>query len=753
MEKPTPFLLDKEIISELLELSVDSSFSILEIIDKIGESDIPYGKLLNFIVKKIVEKKDYNEAVSCLFYKSYLLSIIEVVKASNLNIEINKTYLSKIKDLSKYTINLSFFDIDDVDNSQVYQHYKSVFSDVFEYSKINKQNIDFLFRNFDFALKVKIYFFLEKSVVFNKLNNYLNLKSVKLYKNRYVLEKFRLAQYSSSLDKSFFNDKILKLYYYVSPSFSFSKHFANNNNDLVERSIFLSDSSLNEENKAISLLTENERKDLGIIKNTPIDFYNINIEYSLDEYLLDFCSNVDNLNIRNTATKVLLLFGYPGQGKTLLCENLIYNTYSQKNSFEPILIKLRLIRSVRQALENPINVFFDYLENIHGLPKNLLKINECVFILDGLDEIYMREGISIKEIEQFIRELCRLTEIYPGLKFIVTSRYGYVNYHELINEATLNVLRINAFSLEKQIIWFKKFKSYNEVKSLSADSIFRYNKSVDYQYIAELLGIPFLLTLVSILPKPIPEYINRAKLYDFLFTEIIERKYNNLQRSENISVISPAILRELIREIAYSIFKTGNTYIKRNDLLKNNKIKNILKLFPNKNFHDSINGLLILFYFKETKLSSADDEDNYALEFLHQSLHEYMVAEYIISDLNSIINNEINNTPEYLLDYFFITFSSNNLSQEITDYIKNIIAQFKDADRFKEIIIQSLPFFIENNFISRNHYVNSPIEAAYKTFFGINSILRSLRIFTTELDPNVRREYNKFHQLSYFIKK
>jgi hypothetical protein len=221
----------------------------------------------------------------------------------------------------------------------------------------------------------------------------------------------------------------------------------------------------------------------------------------------------------------------------------------------------------------------------------------------------MREGISSVFIEEFIRELMLQTEIYNGLKIILTSRNGYADLEKLQTLTNLFVIGMNVFNLERQQNWLYKYHERNNQSKTINDQLLQewHTSPIINKHIIELTKIPFLLNLITTLPNPLPERLNRTSLYSYIFTELLSRRYNENKINENLLSLTPNALRNIIQQIAYAIQIENGNYISKSQLVEKAYFLKDLNNISILGLKDSLKGLLIAFYFRE-HLNPENDE-------------------------------------------------------------------------------------------------------------------------------------------------
>lgn len=313
----------------------------------------------------------------------------------------------------------------------------------------------------------------------------------------------------------------------------------------------------------------------------------------------------------------------------------------------------------------------------------------------------------------------------------MTSRYGYVDDEKLTKENIL-IVQLSPFTETLQLNWLSKYQQFHPDTWLTELSLKNFNIEHRYSHIKELVEQPLLLHMIASVKGEINENTNRAQIYNQLFSELIDRKYAKEGQLEVFKNIDKENLRNLIREVAFSIYKTGNEYITKVDLMKLNATQSFLKLLPDVNFRDSIKGVMISFYFKETekviKNEEDDDKSNYAIEFLHKSLREYMTAEKIFYTIKDEFLDK-KSSGKYVVDdaksslaIINDIFGKQNLSDEIRYHLREIVNN--DTDLNKENLTERMCLFLSEFVLTdfiieyRMEYDKNCIDISLRCFYG-----------------------------------
>lgn len=183
-----------------------------------------------------------------------------------------------------------------------------------------------------------------------------------------------------------------------------------------------------------SLIDINSRKNAG-------DDYSINYKVKLDR---------------------LLIFGFPGQGKTSFCKFIAHELLVNKEAFtnKVYLFQLRYIekKEFDSFLDNPL----DYIKNdlnkrvFEGQSKDISEeLRGSLIILDGLDELDIKRTYLGGEYEKLLEKILLIEE---DLIIVMTSRYIDICLKKLETNLLPLIVNLVEFNSEQQKEWLRKYK-------------------------------------------------------------------------------------------------------------------------------------------------------------------------------------------------------------------------------------------------------------------------------------------------------
>lgn len=443
-------------------------------------------------------------------------------------------------------------------------------------------------------------------------------------------------------------------------------------------------------------------------------------DYFLNDVAFPYISKNYNL---------LFLLGQPGQGKTSFCYKIIHD-YLESNLDLPkkpiFFVKIRELVA-KDFINNPFEVLTRHFHNNVNFNED-----EILLLLDGLDEAYMSGGITDLDLRNLYDRLNKWKSVNNKLKIILTSRENYLNINDPCLDDSL-VLKLDVFSDQQVIEYRNKYLSFypdNQfIKKL--DFFVEHKSKIEFSHLNELIRQPVILYFIALANIDVDKSNSRSEIYNKIFNSLAERSWDK-QKGQLDFVkkdIKPEVyqrhLREYIRNIAFSIYQSPNLFITLKGLVNLDATKNFIsRCFDDefnrdsKKFSDLTKYLLISFYFQETNKST----DETAVEFFHNSIWEYLTAEYLWEKFKDLFltkdrNDEFINVD--LDDYFDLlnTLTGNKtFGGMVSRNLQEIILNEK-SDDLVTLIDRSKKVFkklSENDFLLRYQRIDCNLTAVEK---------------------------------------
>ena len=342
------------------------------------------------------------------------------------------------------------------------------------------------------------------------------------------------------------------------------------------------------------------------------------IEFSSEDIL----DEIINKFIQYNRTSTMLIMGVPGIGKSTMT-SWIANEY--KDNENVIILRFRdwdtneLNNGLLNAICNTLCCKKGDLEN-------------KILVLDGFDEIK-----SLHTGNHLLNIFFNNIKDFDKIKIIITSRSSYIN-----SKYFRNVIELQTFDIHKVEKFYKKITNKDLIKKEKIESNL------------EVLGIPVILYMAIMSDVDISKNPTKPKLYNRIFAEekgIFDKfdQYDNgnqiLRNPENIKKYL-----EFLQEIAFKMFE-------KSGLILNKDEYEVPPLEFNGNYI-SILEFPIKHLFENT-------ESN--IEFIHKSIYEYFVSEYIFISINQEIHKKSSN--EELAKILGCMLIKNHLSSEIREFL------------------------------------------------------------------------------------
>ena len=364
----------------------------------------------------------------------------------------------------------------------------------------------------------------------------------------------------------------------------------------------------------------------------------------------DALDNVIDKFIKYDRTSTMLITGVPGIGKSSIT-SWIANRYKDNDR---VLI-LRFRDWEPEELEKEL---LKAIYNTFGYKKS--DLDNKILVIDGFDEIkllYERDRL----LDIFLNNI---TE-FNNFKCIITSRPAYIHARRFEN-----VIDLQEFGIDKVDSFYEKITGNNlkEKKKIESN--------------LEVLGIPVILYMAIMSDVDIEGNPTKPELYNRIFAE------------------RGGIFDKFCSE--------GISYDKANQILRDPKnIKKYLKFLANIAFEMFESNTLLLQKEKssipeleigEGKISVLEfpikhlfESTEFNVEFIHKTIYEYFVSEYIFHS----IYESIKLSTDKLAGVLGKLLKKNILSLEILEFLKYKIINSRLKDEF-HILNESFDLMLQD---------------------------------------------------------
>lgn len=401
--------------------------------------------------------------------------------------------------------------------------------------------------------------------------------------------------------------------------------------------------------------------------------------------------------------RLFFLLGQPGQGKTSTCYRLVHDLLHQENfNKELYLLKFRDL-SARSLLEAPFDTLQQRLKRVHKLSAPLQNEASLVLILDGLDELYMSSGLTNNALQDFYHQLQQQLSLCKHWMIVVTSRHQYIHEQALDLNRT-HILKLAPMTLDQQKSWLSRYQDVHPKVQLTAATLTQINEEDKLTHVKELMEQPILLHIIAANDGlSLDANTSRASLYKELFDTIIQKsiqsnsaRYQKLQQPH-----AKKIFRHWLQELAFAIYQSEHLYLSYERMEALEVTQTIHQLIPTAaQFTDALKDLLVAFYFKK----STTQNNHPAIEFLHQSLQEYLIVEYVLRQLQEKLltpDGEPSSSidPQHILTLFHGWFAHHGLTPNLRSLIIEQIAELPHKKALREALRTTLDDCLQHQFL------------------------------------------------------
>lgn len=460
---------------------------------------------------------------------------------------------------------------------------------------------------------------------------------------------------------------------------------------------------------------------------------------SLVTFTKDWLSgNVDWNAFQGNTYNTLIVFGYPGQGKTSFCKRLL----ADPGLYTPALSNVYFLRfrDIRKPLNLSISFFSTVLQTLnkdHKLDLVESDLENALLILDGFDELRMANDMSSANVQEIVKNFQLELRHYDGLRIIMTARFGFLDLERLMTNRTL-LIQLKQFDLDQQVKWVEAYHEFYPDCWLNRTELKRINSKK--AGLSSLVSQPVLLHMLAKWGEPFgPNLDNRSEVLDSILELIISPSWKDSQ-IEYLSAIKKNELRWALQEIAFAIFCSPLPYLhkkKLENLTHVQRLREKLVGKSNYDFKDLLKMMMVTFYFRErprTYNDNYEDRDNdYGIEFLDETIQQYLCARYIWETIcgELLLKDSYGGyrvkSNEDVLEFLQELFGAQSLGPPIAKFLKEVIDNDTQSSKKVELatrLKEGFQYLLERQFLrifdAEIHH--HPITISLRIFLGFWSV-------------------------------
>lgn len=330
-------------------------------------------------------------------------------------------------------------------------------------------------------------------------------------------------------------------------------------------------------------------------------------------------------------SRVMLIHGEPGHGKTTLCCKAVYEHHSKrfcKDKTNVFWFRLNpafaegIIENGKFVLKNAFCWGNPEIESISRIlpEENEKEYQNSIVFLDGYDELKVQLHRNDMNLANFIDSAEQLARTYH-MHIIITTRTRSLD-DEFVS-SSIKKLQFASMSEEQQNEWIEKNapdykEDFGALRSSSSEEM------------EEMLGIPILFRMVVEAQLKSTAAKNVVDLYDELFeATMLRRKMKGGDIEDK---------HREYEQLAYDIYCNNETFT-------NMRGKKMPEAF------------LYLFYLK--------GNGEKRVEFLHRSFYQYFLAHFLYRKMSEVKDEES-------AEEFLCCLAERQIDYDILDYIQRI---------------------------------------------------------------------------------
>ncbi len=414
--------------------------------------------------------------------------------------------------------------------------------------------------------------------------------------------------------------------------------------------------------------------------------------------------------IQYRKTSTMLITGVPGIGKSSIISWLA-NQY--KDDDKIVILRFRDWESE----ELKYGLLRAIIQTLHC---KKLDLENFILVLDGFDEMK-----ALNKREHIFRTFVNDIKDFDNFKCIITSRPAYIE-----QDAFQVVVELQEFDIQKVKDFYKIITGNALVNTQKLES----NLTV--------LGVPVILYMAIMTKVDISKSHTKPELYNRIFAErggIFDRFFdgNNeyskgsqlMRNSENIKCYL-----KFLRETAFKMFEKDNLSLSKDEYH-----------IPELSYQGDTISVL------EFPIKHLFENVSFHIEFIHKSIYEYFVSEYIYDAMIDAINDV--NPQRKLASNFGHLLNKNLLSPEILEFVRYKIRN-SDMKKEFEIVNGVFQLMLKNGMtFYTNRCYRNVIDCEMMVFANMLEVIHIFEKDCYHFDDSICNylQYNKIDQLNLYM--
>ncbi len=433
-----------------------------------------------------------------------------------------------------------------------------------------------------------------------------------------------------------------------------------------------------------------------------------------------FCSNDD---------KFVIFFGDAGTGKTSWVQKLAYVYSSDKEiesdvSFkgkELIVVKLREVNKLEiqyNGICEAINKYLAVKDEENGS-----WFENKYLVLDGMDEIYVENSHP-----NYGELLHKILMVYKNAyKVVITSRPGI----QINQEDAYTVYKICPYNQKKKEEWIEKYETVISPKKINEEIretiLGRTGRTSIFDY-------PQLLYMIAGSNPDEGEWSiqNKWSIYHHILYEESYAQHSENKDPEKLYRTNRDKIYTMLKRIAYDMYKKGST-----TKINTNTIYEITKEDTNE---EEIRTFAYRFgcYWGIV-------EGNSEVEFYHNNIRDFFIAEYIsseldiifkkITDMNDFEKTGRKNEYEKIQKKLYKLLRSVPIHKEVVEFMSLKIKFYKDQTMNNDKTGAFYNFLVYNYLIKRGEQYPNRNNNAIANF--MKKLFTNLNIYYDDEDYEI----------------